>query len=106
MTSRAGDRRFPARRPAPAWRQRDRLGDAPSAQGAGDHQEHQQLDLAGKKAKGECTADERWALIRAAMEDQASGAMHVDPGTKDYKYTRAEVETLIAMTAALLCIMP
>lgn len=60
----------------------------------------------GKKAKGERTADERWALIRAAMEDQASGAMHVDPGTKDYKYTRAEVETLIAMTAALLCIMP
>ena len=45
-------------------------------------------------------------MIRAAMEDQASGAMHVDPGTKDYKYTRAEVETLIVMTAALLCIMP
>jgi hypothetical protein len=60
----------------------------------------------GKKDKGERTADERWALIRAAMEDQASGAMHVDPGTKDYKYTRAEVETLIAMTAALLCIVP
>jgi len=37
----------------------------------------------GKKDKGERTADERWALIRAAMEDQASGAMHVDPGTKD-----------------------
>jgi hypothetical protein len=28
------------------------------------------------------------------------------PGTKDYKYSRAEVETLIAMTAALLCIAP
>jgi len=40
------------------------------------------------------------------MEDQASGAMHVDPGTKDHKYTRAEVETLIAMTTALPCIMP
>ena len=60
----------------------------------------------GRKDKGELTADERWALIRAAMEDQASGAMHVDPGTKDYKYTRAEVETLIAMTAALLCAIP
>jgi hypothetical protein len=60
----------------------------------------------GKKAKGDRTADERWALIRAAMEDQASGAMHVDPGTRDYKYNRAEVETLIAMTAALLCSMP
>jgi hypothetical protein len=60
----------------------------------------------GKKDKGARTAGERWALIRAAMEDQASGAMHVDPGTKDYKYTRAEVETLIAMTAALLCSVP
>jgi hypothetical protein len=60
----------------------------------------------GKKDKGERTADERWASIRAAMEDQASGAMHVDPGTRDYKYTRAEVEALIAMTAALLSIVP
>lgn len=60
----------------------------------------------GRKDKGELTADERWARIRAGMEDQASGAMHVDPGTKDYKYTRTEVETLIAMTAALLCVMP
>ncbi|MDH6130030.1 hypothetical protein P3T39_007023 [Kitasatospora sp. GP82] len=32
--------------------------------------------------------------------------MHVDPGTKDYQYTRAEVEVLIAMTAALLRLMP
>jgi len=60
----------------------------------------------GKKDKGDRTAGERWALIRAAMEDQASGAMHVDPGTRDYKYTRGEVEALIAMTAALLCVMP
>ncbi|GIF75753.1 hypothetical protein [Asanoa siamensis] len=59
----------------------------------------------GKKDKGDTTADERWALIRSAMEDQASGAMHVDPGTKDYKYSRAEVETLIAMTGALLRVM-
>ena len=59
----------------------------------------------GKKDKGERTAQERWALIRAAMEDQASGAMHVDPGTKDYQYTRVEVETLIVMTAALLRIV-
>jgi hypothetical protein len=58
----------------------------------------------GKKQKGDWTADERWALIRSALEDQASGAMHVDPGTRDYKYTRAEVEALIAMTAALLSI--
>jgi len=60
----------------------------------------------GKKDKGDRTADERWALIRSAMEDQASGAMHVDPGTRDHVYTRAEVEALIAMTAALLCVTP
>lgn len=58
----------------------------------------------GKKDKPDRTVDERWALIRAAMEDQASGAMHVDPGTRDHVYTRAEVETLIAMTAVLLCV--
>lgn len=63
-------------------------------------------NLPGKKDKGERTVDERWALIRSAMEDQASGAMHVDPGTRDHVYTRAEVEVLIAMTAALLCAMP
>jgi hypothetical protein len=59
----------------------------------------------GKKDKGQLTASERWALIRAALEDQASGAMHVDPGTRDHKYTRAEVEALIAMTAALVGVM-
>jgi hypothetical protein len=60
----------------------------------------------GKKDKGEITVGERWALIRAAVEDQASGAMHVDPGTKDYTYSRSEVEALIAITAALLNVMP
>jgi hypothetical protein len=60
----------------------------------------------GKKDKGDRTVHERWAVIRAAIEDQASGAMHVDPGTKDHAYTRAEAETLIAMTAALLPVMP
>ena len=39
------------------------------------------------------------------MEDQASGAMHVDPGARNCKYTRTEVKTLIAMTAALLRVM-
>jgi hypothetical protein len=32
--------------------------------------------------------------------------MHVDPGTKGYNYERAEAEALIAMTAALLRVMP
>ncbi|MCU1685187.1 MAG: hypothetical protein JWQ81_5926 [Amycolatopsis sp.] len=56
----------------------------------------------GNKNKVDRTADERWSLIRSALEDQASGAMHGDAGTKDYTYTRAEVETLIGMTAALV----
>jgi hypothetical protein len=60
----------------------------------------------GRKDRPDRTVDERWALIRSAMEDQASGAMHVDPGTRDYVYTRAEAEALIAMTAALLCVTP
>jgi hypothetical protein len=63
-------------------------------------------NLPGKKEKGERTVDERWAVIRAAMEDQASGAMHVDPGTKDHQYTRGEVEAVIAMTACLLYVVP
>jgi hypothetical protein len=33
----------------------------------------------GRKDKPDRTIDERWALIRSAMEDQASGTMHVDP---------------------------
>ena len=59
-----------------------------------------------KKEKEQRTADERWAWIRSALEEQAGGAMHVDAGTRDYKYSRIEVETLIAMTAALLCVVP
>ena len=43
----------------------------------------------GRKDKPDRTVDERWALIRSAMEDQASGAMHVDPGTRDQVYTGA-----------------
>lgn len=60
----------------------------------------------GGKSKQERTADERWAWIRAALEDQASGAMHEDAGTKGYTYSRAEAEALIAMTGALLSIVP
>jgi hypothetical protein len=59
-----------------------------------------------KKVRDDRTADERWAWIRSALEDQASGALHGDAGTKDYAYSRAEVVALIAMTAALLTIVP
>jgi hypothetical protein len=59
----------------------------------------------GRKDRDERTADERWACIRSALEDQASGALHGDAGTKDYSYSRAEAEALIGMTAALLTVM-
>jgi hypothetical protein len=59
-----------------------------------------------KKDKKDRTVDERWAWIRSALEDQASGALHVDAGTKDHVYTRSEVETMIRLTTALLGIVP
>ena len=55
----------------------------------------------GKKEKGEITAERAVGLdAGSGRRAQASGAMHVDPGTKDYKYSRTEVEALIAITAA------
>jgi hypothetical protein len=59
-----------------------------------------------KKTRDQRTADERWATIRAALEDQASGALHADAGTKDYAYSRTEAETLIAAAAALMRLLP
>lgn len=56
--------------------------------------------------KEERTAEDRWASIRSALHDQASGALHVDGGTKTHSYSRAEAETLIGMTAALLRVVP
>jgi hypothetical protein len=59
----------------------------------------------GYKAKNDPVAGERWAVIRAVLEEQASGAMHADTGTRDHQYSRAEVEALIAMAAALVAVM-
>ncbi len=56
--------------------------------------------------KNDRTADQRWAVIRGALEHQASGAMHGDRGTKDHTYSRVETETLIGMTAVLLSAVP
>lgn len=56
----------------------------------------------GAKPAREQAPDERWARIRAALEDQASGALHKDAVTKTFTYSRTEAETLIAMAAALL----
>ncbi|WP_432937470.1 hypothetical protein ACQPXM_25135 [Kribbella sp. CA-253562] len=52
------------------------------------------------------TAEQRWAVIQTALHHQASGAMHGDGGTEDHTYTRSEAEALIALTAALLTVVP
>ncbi|MFB7776226.1 hypothetical protein [Streptomyces bauhiniae] len=49
--------------------------------------------------------DERWAWIRFAVEDQASGAMHKDAVTSAFKYSRDEAKALIAIAAALLTVV-
>jgi hypothetical protein len=59
-----------------------------------------------KKERDQRTPDERWAWIRSGLADQASGALHRGAGTKDYTYSRAEAEVLIAMATALLSLVP
>ncbi|MEV6115971.1 hypothetical protein AB0L59_26575 [Streptomyces sp. NPDC052109] len=55
----------------------------------------------GSKPARERTPEERWAWIRAALEDQASGALHKDAVTKTFNYSRAEAETMIVAAALL-----
>ncbi|GHB18982.1 MULTISPECIES: hypothetical protein [Streptomyces] len=59
-----------------------------------------------KKLANQCNQTERWWRIQDALYSQTSGAMHNDPVTKDFSYDRAEAETLLAMTAALLRNVP
>ncbi|MFI6494348.1 hypothetical protein [Streptomyces sp. NPDC050564] len=59
-----------------------------------------------KKLANQCTQTERWWRIQDALYSQTSGAMHNDAVTKDFDYSRAEAETLLAMTAALLRNVP
>ncbi|MFJ7271995.1 hypothetical protein ACIQV3_36065 [Streptomyces sp. NPDC099050] len=59
-----------------------------------------------KKAANQCNQTERWWRIQDALYGQTSGALHNDAVTKDFAYDRAEAETLLAMTAALLRNMP
>ncbi|MFB8089610.1 hypothetical protein [Streptomyces sp. NPDC055992] len=49
--------------------------------------------------------DERWAAIRVAVEDQASGSVHADKVTSTFAYSRDEAKALIAITAALLTVV-
>ncbi|MEU6466789.1 hypothetical protein [Streptomyces sp. NPDC046976] len=49
--------------------------------------------------------DERWAAIRVAAEDQASGSVHADGVTSKFSYSRDEAKALIAIAAALLTVV-
>ncbi|WP_163014027.1 hypothetical protein [Streptomyces sp. S1] len=53
-----------------------------------------------------CSQAERWWRIQDALYSQTSGAMHNDAITRGFVYSRAEAETLLAMTAALLRNVP
>lgn len=66
------------------------------------------VEVSAKDVRGACPQrrDRHRKRAQAPRPLARVGAMHLDPGTKDYKYTRAEVETLMAMTAALLSIVP
>jgi len=68
--------------------------------------EHCGWDWPGNKDKKQRTQAERWAIIRAALDDQASGAVHKDEVTKTFVYSRDEAEVLIMQTAALLRLVP
>jgi hypothetical protein len=95
---------FPRGSPATARQQRDPLRDAPGPQATGDHQEHQRVELAGKKDKAGRTVDERWADPSDGGSSQRRHARR--PRHQGLHLHPAEVEKLIAMTAAMLCITP
>ena len=59
-----------------------------------------------KKFGNQCSQTERWWRIQDALYGQTCGALHNDAVTKDFAYDRAEAETLLAMTAALLRNVP
>lgn len=70
-------------------------------------QHHVGWDRPGsKKLAAQCNQTERWWRIQDALYSQTSGAMHNDTITADFAYDRAEAETLLAMTAALLRNVP
>ncbi|WP_086691238.1 hypothetical protein [Streptomyces recifensis] len=63
-------------------------------------------DPGSKKLAKQLNQTERWWRIQDALYGQTSGAMHDDAVTRDFDYSRAEAETLLAMTAALLRNVP
>ncbi|MER7645522.1 hypothetical protein [Streptomyces sp. NPDC126522] len=70
-------------------------------------QENVDWDNPGAKKLGnQYNQTERWWRIQDALYSQTCGALHNDAITKTFKYDRAEAETLLAMTAALLRNVP
>ncbi|MFI7501791.1 hypothetical protein ACIBVL_25520 [Streptomyces sp. NPDC049687] len=59
-----------------------------------------------RKQANQCNQTERWWRIQDALYGQTCGALHNDGVTKTFKYDRAEAETLLAMTSALLRNVP
>ncbi|QOV43071.1 hypothetical protein [Streptomyces chromofuscus] len=59
----------------------------------------------GKRPR-DCSQSERWWRILDSLYSQTSGALHDDEITRDFDYSHAEAETLLAMTAALLRNVP
>ncbi|MEV5124735.1 hypothetical protein AB0K49_18390 [Streptomyces decoyicus] len=49
--------------------------------------------------------DERWAAIRVAVEDQASGSVHADKVTAEFTYSGDEAKALVTIAAALLTVV-
>jgi hypothetical protein len=70
-------------------------------------QQNVDWDNPGSRKQGsQCNQTERWWRIQDALYGQTCGALHNDAVTKSFKYDRAEAETLLAMTAALLRNVP
>ncbi|GAV38309.1 hypothetical protein Saa2_01188 [Streptomyces acidiscabies] len=67
--------------------------------------DHSGWNWPGGKDRLQRTQDERWAWIRFAVEDQASGAMHKDAVTSAFKYSRDEAKALITIAATLLTVI-
>ncbi|MFI9248160.1 hypothetical protein ACIGXF_37650 [Streptomyces sp. NPDC053086] len=59
-----------------------------------------------RKQASQCNQTERWWRIQDALYSQTCGALHNDAVTKTFQYDRAEAETLLAMTSALLRNVP
>lgn len=63
-------------------------------------------DRPGRKNARDLNQSERWWRIWESIYSQASGAMHLDEVTKDFEYSRAEAETLLALAGSLLRNVP